>query len=88
MLTNGAANNFLTSLLNKIELMFNQMLDLFARAFSASTYGRTIDDVMAIKPKFLASMGYHIFFNYGAPRSYEFRVDSIWITLHNTGEVL
>ena len=25
------------------------------------TYGRTVDDVMAIKPKFLASMGYHIF---------------------------
>ena len=25
------------------------------------TYERTIDDVMAIKPKFLASMGYHIF---------------------------
>ena len=25
------------------------------------TYVQTIDDVMAIKPKFLASMGYHIF---------------------------
>ena len=25
------------------------------------TYERTVDDVMAIKPKFLASMGYHIF---------------------------
>ena len=25
------------------------------------TYGRTVDDVMAIKQRFLASMGYHIF---------------------------
>ena len=25
------------------------------------TYVRTVDDVMAIKPRFLASMGYHIF---------------------------
>ena len=25
------------------------------------TDGRTVDDIMAIKPNFLASMGYHIF---------------------------
>ena len=25
------------------------------------TYVRTVDDVMSIKPRFLASMGYHIF---------------------------
>ena len=25
------------------------------------TYGRTVDDVMAVKSRFFASMGYHIF---------------------------
>ena len=30
------------------------------------TYGRTVDEVMAEKSRFLASMGYHIFLNYGA----------------------
>ena len=33
------------------------------------TYVRTVDDVMAIKPNFLASMGYQYFLRYGAPRS-------------------
>ena len=28
---------------------------------------RTVDDVMAIKPNFLASMGYQHFLSYGAP---------------------
>ena len=33
------------------------------------TYVSTdVHDVMAIKPNFLTSMGYHIFLNYGAPR--------------------
>ena len=27
-----------------------------------------VHDVMAIKPNFLASMGYHYFLSYGAPR--------------------
>ena len=31
--------------------------------------GRTVDDVMAIKPNFLSSMGYHYFLSYGAPRA-------------------
>ena len=32
--------------------------------------GRTdVYDVMAIKPNFLTSMGYHIFLNYGASRA-------------------
>ena len=31
--------------------------------------GRTVDDVMAIKPNFLASMGYQYFLSYGAPRA-------------------
>jgi len=30
---------------------------------------RTVDDVMAIKPNFLASMGYQYFLSYGAPRA-------------------
>ena len=29
---------------------------------------RTVDDVIVIKPKFLASIGCHIFLTYGAPR--------------------
>ena len=32
------------------------------------TDGRTVDDVMAIKPNFLASMGYQYFLSYGALR--------------------
>ena len=32
------------------------------------TYVPTVDDIMAIKPKFLASMGYQYFLSYGAPR--------------------
>ena len=32
----------------------------YGRAY-VRTYERTVDDVMAIKPRFLASMGYHIF---------------------------
>ena len=31
------------------------------------TDGRTVDDVMVIKPNFLASMGYQYFLSYGAP---------------------
>ena len=31
------------------------------------TYVRMVDDVMAIKPNFLASMGYQYFLSYGAP---------------------
>ena len=31
------------------------------------TYVRTVDDIMAIKPNFLASMGYQYFLSYGAP---------------------
>ena len=31
--------------------------------------GRTFDDVMAIKPNFLASMGYQYFLSHGAPRA-------------------
>ena len=36
------------------------------------TYVRCTDihDVMAIKPNFLTSMGYHIFLKYGAPRAH------------------
>ena len=30
---------------------------------------RTVDDVMAIKPNFLASMGYQYFLSYGATRA-------------------
>ena len=30
-------------------------------------HGRTVDDVMAIKPNFLTSMGYQYFLSYGAP---------------------
>ena len=33
------------------------------------TYVRTVDDFMAIKPNFLASMGYQYFLSYGAPRA-------------------
>ena len=33
------------------------------------TYVRTVDDVMAIKPNFLASMGYQYFLSYGARRA-------------------
>ena len=33
------------------------------------TYVRTVDDVMAIKPNFLASMGYQYFLRYGALRA-------------------
>ena len=33
------------------------------------TYVRTFHDVMAIKPNFLASMGYQYFLSYGAPRA-------------------
>ena len=33
------------------------------------TYVRTVDDVMAIKPNFLASMGYQYFLRYGAPHA-------------------
>ena len=42
------------------------------------TYGRTlyvrtdVHDVMAIKPNFLASMGYQYFLSYGAPRERAF----------------
>ena len=32
------------------------------------TFVRTVDDVMAIKPNFLASMAYQYFLSYGAPR--------------------
>ena len=32
-------------------------------------YVRTVDDVMAIKPNFLASMGYQYFLSYGAQRA-------------------
>ena len=35
-------------------------------------YVRTVDDVMAIKPNFLASMGYQYFLSYGAPRARAF----------------
>ena len=31
------------------------------------TYVRVVDDVMAIKPRFLASMGYHIFLSMELP---------------------
>ena len=34
--------------------------------------GRTIDDVMTIKPNFLAAMGYQHFLSYGAPRARAF----------------
>ena len=33
------------------------------------TYVRKVDDVMAIKPNFLASMGYQYFLSYGALRA-------------------
>ena len=33
------------------------------------TYVGTVDDVMAIKPNFLALMGYQYFLSYGAPRA-------------------
>ena len=33
------------------------------------THVRTVDDVMAIKPNFLASMGYQYFLSHGAPRA-------------------
>ena len=33
------------------------------------TDGPTVDDVMAIKPNFPASMGYQYFLSYGAPRA-------------------
>ena len=33
------------------------------------TYVLTVNDVMAIKPNFLASMGYQYFLSYGAPRA-------------------
>ena len=36
------------------------------------TYVRTVDDVMAVKPNFLASMGYQYFLSYGAPRARAF----------------
>ena len=37
------------------------------------TYGRTdVHDVMAIKPNFLASMGYQYFLSYGAPHARAF----------------
>ena len=34
--------------------------------------GRTVDDVMAIKPNFLALMGYQYFLSFGAPRARAF----------------
>ena len=37
------------------------------RADVRCTYVRTVDDVMAIKPNFIASMGYQYFLSYGAP---------------------
>ena len=39
-----------------------------ARTDVRCTYVRTVDDVMAIKPNFLASMGYQYFLSYGGPR--------------------
>ena len=41
------------------------MFDLHEGA-DGQTYVRTVDDVMAIKPNFLASMGYQYFLSYGA----------------------
>ena len=38
------------------------------------TYVRTVDEVLAIKPNFLASMGYQYFLNYGAPLKNNFRL--------------
>ena len=38
------------------------------RTYGRTLYGRKdVDDVMAIKPNFLTSMGYHIFLTSGAP---------------------
>ena len=48
------------------------MFDLHERAdrrTDVRTYIRTVDDVMAIKLNFLASMGYQYFLSYGAPRA-------------------
>ena len=42
------------------------------RTDARCTYVRTVDDVMAIKPNFLASMGYQYFLSYGAPRERAF----------------
>ena len=39
----------------------------YVRTYVVRTYVRTVDDVMAIKPNFLASMGYQYFLSYGAP---------------------
>ena len=36
------------------------------------TYVRRVDDVMTIKPNFLASMAYQYFLSYGAPRARAF----------------
>ena len=40
----------------------------FGRTYGR-TYVRTVVDVMAIKPNFLASMGYQCFLSYGPPRA-------------------
>ena len=37
---------------------------------------RTVDDVVAIKSNFLASMGYQYFLSYGAPRARLWRARS------------
>ena len=42
------------------------------------TYVRTVDDVMAIKPNFLASMGYQYFLSYGARRTWSSAMNSLW----------
>ena len=42
------------------------------RTYVVRTYVRMVDDVMAIKPNFLASMGYQYFLSYGAPRARAF----------------
>ena len=39
------------------------------------TYVRTVDDVTAIKPKFLASIGYHIFLTMVLPERAELRYE-------------
>ena len=46
------------------------------------TYVRTVDDVMAIKPNFLASMGYQYFLSYGATRARRRRARNSAIIKH------
>ena len=59
----------LISLIIEFLFMVIYILTYMKARTDVRTYVRTVDDVMSIKPNFLASMVYQYFLRYGAPKA-------------------